>query len=232
MSRVFLDTGHGQNNARPGVYDPGAVSAYGKEAEVVRTVAAALLPKLVALGVDARMAPDGSITSRVAWQARTLQTGDLFVSLHMNSGAFSGTSVYYAADKPHLKDEATQLSADLASRLGTRDEGGRPDTQTAVRRVAVLHAHPTAAQLLVECGRIGYKPDVTAVLAKGADALAAGIARLLHLPAMPTLTPEQQAAWDRMKALGVFSAYTVPGTPVTTELLGVFLERLWKALGK
>ena len=45
------------------------------------------------------------------------------------------------------------------------------------------------------------------------------------MPDTPKLTPEEQADWDLMRSLAVYSQYTKPGTPVTTELLAVFLAR-------
>lgn len=232
MSRVWVDTGHGMGNRTPGVYDPGAVSAYGKEAEIVRTVAVALLPKLTAIGLDVRMAPDGSIDSRGTWQAATLTRGDLFVSLHMNSGSTSGTSVFYAATKPYLHDEACQLSRDVALVLGLRDEGGKPDTASAVKFIRVLRSNPDANQFLIELARIGHGPGVAAVLERGAEAVATGIAHLLDVHHAPQLTQEEQTAWDALRAADVYSAFTVPGTPVTTTNLAVFLNRLRASLGR
>ena len=232
MSRCFIDVGHGFGNAVANRLDPGASGSGTTEAAVVRQVANALIPKLKALGIDASLAPDGNIaTVRKPWQRKTLVKGDLFVSLHCNSGTASGTSVYFPADKTHLHDDADQLAADIASKLGTRNEGGRPDTETAVKYVGVLHANPDANQLLVELVRIGNATDVTAALERGSDAVAYGIARLLNLPTS-TMTQEQKEAWDKLVAMKVYSSFTKQGTPVTTTELAVFLARLLAALGK
>lgn len=225
---IYVDTGHGMSNRRPGVYDPGAVSAYGKEAEIVRAVAAKLLPLLSARGFDARMAPDGSIDSRGDWQAKTLVKGDVFLSLHMNSGSFSGSSVFYAATKPYLHDEASALSAEVARVLGLKDEGGKPDTAAAVKSIRVLRSNPDANQFLFELARIGHEAGVKAVLERGAEAVAYAIQKLVA-PPQPALSPEEAAAWAEMRALGVYSEYTKPGTPVDTTKLAVFLSRFRKA---
>lgn len=237
---MFLDTGHGLGNRTAGVWDSGATGSGVQEASVVREVAAKLLPLLKSRGLDARMAPDGSINSRCNWQRATLTKDDLFVSLHLNSGAFSGTSVWYAKARPELRAKAALASSAMAKATGLKDEGACDDSRSAVKKIGVLNANQTATTLLFELCRIGHADGVRTIREKGATAVASAIYALLGMPTTPPapvpadplagLSPEARAAWIAMRDMAVYSEFTRIGTPVTTEMLAVFLLRLVKHL--
>lgn len=237
MTRVFIDTGHGQNNRSPGVWDSGAVGSGVQEAQVVREVAPKAISLLTAAGIDARLAPDGSINSRCTWQRATLKPDDLFVSLHLNSGATSGTSVYYATARPQLRAKADLAAATIAKVTGLKDEGGVPDIRAAVKKIGVLNAHPTATTFLFELCRIGHADGVRVIRERGAEAVAAAVCALLGVSPAPAdplahLTPEQRAAWLVMRDMEVFSQFTKPDTVIDAKTLGVVLERYLRAIGK
>lgn len=213
---LWIDTGHGFGNRKPGVNDPGAVGNGAKEAEVVREIAAAALPLLQASGVDVRMAPDGNITTvRIPWQRKTLTKSDTFIALHMDSAGSStatGCTVFYPSDKTYLRIDAELLVTAYATGTGLRNRGAKPDSATAVGRVGVLHASEAAA-FLIELGYMGNKGDIEAVRSNGAQALTTAILTILDMPPVHTPSPEQARAFAAMIALGIYTS----GTPKTQD---------------
>jgi N-acetylmuramoyl-L-alanine amidase len=176
---IYLDTGHGLHNARPGVYDPGATGSGTTEAEVVREVARAVLTRLAADRIPAQLAPDGNLASvRLPWQRRTLTRGDLLVSLHMNAGGGTGTEVLYSADRPALAEGAMRLSALVATGLGLRNRGAKPDTESHVGHVGILRASDVGTTYLLEMGFIDSAEDCKVVQVFGPAAVAEAIARM------------------------------------------------------
>lgn len=229
---VWLDTGHGAGNRKPGIFDPGAVGNGAREADVVRALADATIPLLQARGVDVRRAPDGNIaTVRVPWQKKTLTAADTFIALHMDSAASptaSGCTVFYPDDAPHLRTDAERFVTAFSQGTGIRSRGAKPDTSTAVGYVAVLHASDASAFLL-EGGYMGNAADLAAVQAKGADALATAICTILDMSTFqPTET--QRAAFALMLSLGVYTS----GTPRSQERYeqAVLFARLLAATDK
>lgn len=176
---MYLDTGHGLGNHRPGLWDPGAKGSGTTEAEVVRTVVAGALARLHEAGIPCDKAPDGGITAvRCPWQRRTLRDGDLFVSVHMNAGGGTGTEVLYPADRPDFAPTAAALSADVAKGLGLKDRGAKPDTDSHLGYVAVLHASDVGTRLLVELGFVDDAEDARTVVAFGGQVLADALGRI------------------------------------------------------
>ncbi len=176
---IYLDCGHGMSNRRPGVWDPGARGSGTTEAEVVRGVVAGALSQLHAAGTACDRAPDGNITDvRCPWQRRTLRDGDLFVSVHMNAGGGTGTEVLYPADRPDFATMAAALSAAVAKGLGLKDRGAKPDTDSHVGYVAVLHASDVGTRLLVELGFLDDAEDARTVIAFGGQVLADALGRI------------------------------------------------------
>lgn len=175
MRRVILDTGHGQDNGIPGVYDPGARCGIYEEATYVRHLAQGVLGML---GEEAVLAPQGNLRYvRIPWQRRHVGGDDVFVSLHLNAGGGTGTEVLYSSGRPELSTHAALLSVAVASGLGLRDRGPRPDSQSVRGRVGILH-HPVGIVLLLEAGFIDSPADMLALEARGAGVIAEALRTL------------------------------------------------------
>jgi N-acetylmuramoyl-L-alanine amidase len=169
---ILLDAGHGLGNRRPNLYDPGAVGSGTTEHEVVREVVTQTLIRLLARKVAAKAAPGGSLALvRIPWARKTLRATDVLISIHMNAGGGTGTEVLHAEDRPELIPRAARLSAAIAKGLGLRNRGAKPDTESFVGHVGLLHASDVAQSFMAEMGFMDDQEDVAVVIAHGAEVL-------------------------------------------------------------
>jgi hypothetical protein len=201
--RFWLAPGHGLGNAKPGVFDTGATSAYGSEYAIVSKIAndafdaiypveesefgVAITPVCSppCLRVHRRRRNLGGATEPVSHLSYTIQyvnencaPFDMLLSLHMNSSAnpeSTGVEVFYAAGAPEIRQrQAAAASASIANVLGLQDRGAKPDTKSARKRLAILRATNCPA-LLIEMGFVSNPTDVDAAKSCGKDALIAAM---------------------------------------------------------
>lgn len=206
---IWIDTGHGQSNRSRGVYDPGASANGTTEAAEVRRIAAGVIFELEALGVEAKIAPDGYLADRIAWQKKNLTSHDWLFSLHLNAAtpAATGVEVFYAGPKSHLRNSAEEMGRVLANVLDLKDRGAKPDNLSQHPTLGLLRASP-AASMLAELGFITNTGDVTALRARGIKAVTEAICAVIDHPIVFQPSPEQTAAFALMVKRGVYDADT------------------------
>jgi N-acetylmuramoyl-L-alanine amidase len=175
--RILIDCGHGDGNNGDGLYDPGAVSQWGKEHEIVATLASQLKEKAK---VPVLRAPEVSRAEVAKWANWVYQPGDIFLSLHMNAGGPSATGVEVivaATAATERFEQAKGIATALSAHLGLRNRGVLADIMTDNGRkkgLTVLRKTKMPAFLL-ELGFVTNKNDVALVLERGADAILAAI---------------------------------------------------------
>lgn len=166
---IVLDIGHGDNNRRPGVHDPGATAAGEKEHELATRLTVALAAQLRKRKRAVRITSDMHVSQRD--DAAKKHAPVLFVSNHMNAGGGTGTEVLVSRKAPvRLRAKAAYLSSTIATVFGLRDRGVKTDT----RGLAVLQAMPEKT-LLIEWAFIDDPDDRRAVerfMQKAAEAAA------------------------------------------------------------
>jgi N-acetylmuramoyl-L-alanine amidase len=195
-----LDAGHGLSNTRPGRFDPGAVSCYGGEHEIVSRVADLVVDHYANAAVSVVETPSCSdaclkkhpASSHLGFKIKFINrnakrspsgrtVGEVCISLHMNSGpeAASGTEVLYsAAAGAKRRAFAAKLSAAVAGTLGTTDRGPLSDTDTPRGSIAILSRTDCPAYL-IELGFITNEADVIKVRECGKDAVIAAIEAII-----------------------------------------------------
>lgn len=162
MKRIFLDPGHGMDNVKPGVYDPGAVAPPSGIEEADIALAWALTGKAMLL-----MAGHEVILSRkTEWSKSPLNARvkmaevndcDLYLSLHMNAGPSiaNGCEAYYR--KPEDRNPAYEAVRSLEE-IGFKNRGIKTEDQSARKKLAVLDFHKPVT--LIEIGFITNLSDL------------------------------------------------------------------------
>lgn len=175
FKRVIVDRGHGPDNKKVGVYDPGAIFREHKEHSIVKTVAEALPLFNDSDDIDVILSPELQLNRLILWVNQNSKPGDILVALHMNAGGGTGCEVLYAGNSsPERKEQAALLSASLARGLGLKDRGAKPDSYTRHGSLPLLRRTSIPAFLL-ELGFIDNPKDVSRVLDHGPDAIWASL---------------------------------------------------------
>ena len=156
---IILDPGHGMSNKRSGIFDPGAVSAGVREADIVmdwanelRAILRAAGHKVVRTRIDhSDPAPVGK---RVAIARH--YGGEVMISLHCNSGGGqpSGTETFYRGSANRAM--AAALNEAVVEALGTRSRGAKTEDQSQHGKLAVMSFQPC---FLIELGFIDHPGD-------------------------------------------------------------------------
>lgn len=158
MSVLCLDPGHGMGNRRAGVFDPGAVSQWAREADIVLSWAILGRRVLAERGIRVFLTREDSTTPAPLSRrvARAREAGcTRILSLHMNSAvqSASGTETLYGGDWSLGWARAVQIRAVAAM--------GLPDRRLVMRsNLAILRSHPIPSALL-EIGFINSLEDVS-----------------------------------------------------------------------
>ena len=156
---IVIDPGHGMSNKRSGVFDPGAVSAGVREADIamdwaneLRGILRAAGHKVVRTRIDHN---DPAPVGRRASIARQYG-GEIMVSLHCNAadGSASGTETYYRGQANFSKAEA--LNDAVVAALGTRDRGAKTEKDSQHSSLANMAFQPC---FLIELGFIDHTGD-------------------------------------------------------------------------
>lgn len=171
IHRLLIDIGHGPSNRTTGVYDPGAASGGLTEHGIVKAVA--LAAKLLLDPFPVVVCPDDRTLSRtIQWINRNKLPKDCLFALHMNAGSGTGVEVYYCPDAPPArKAQADLLAKTIATTLGIRNRGGKPDTASARGRIAMVR-DARLPSFLIEIAFIDNPADVKAAREHGARAIA------------------------------------------------------------
>lgn len=160
MFKLAIDPGHGWQNRRPGVYDPGACSSGICEADIVLQWGLSGKWILSQLGIavwltreDDRSSDPVSTRDDRAEQAGCTK----FLSLHCNSASPSatGTETFYrdSADKAW----AAKVQAAAMNALDLRDRGLKTESESQHSRLAVFDFNGPAC--LLELGFISNAAD-------------------------------------------------------------------------
>lgn len=188
IKRVFIDCGHGLNNLRPGKVDPGATSAFGKEAALALAVGRGVSASFHNSHPEVIVAPELSLRGVVEWLNKQYRPGDFVLSLHLNASenaSATGCEVIYSHKASTRRiQQALTLASVVSKVLGVRNRGVVVDTDTpngskddGSPGLAIV-SDTVAPALLVELGFITNKNDVVRVLARGVTAVSEGIRAL------------------------------------------------------
>lgn len=161
--KLFIDAGHGQDNIRPGKYDPGAVSAGIEEADQAylyqqtgKYVCGMFgVPCAVSRQLEETPSP---LAKRVQLAESLLCTH--YISLHLNAGPIlaTGTETITRTKKGAANRAFCELVQDAgiyATRL--RDRGIKDESVSPHKRLAVMDFHGPVA--LLEVGFITNPRD-------------------------------------------------------------------------
>jgi len=185
---VAIDAGHGMDNKKPGVYDPGVVYAGIEEANVTLAYALTLKYVLNMNGIACLLTrkseeDSASLGARVeraiGWEATHL------LSFHVNAAdnhSARGVETFYPAGdrgNEHGPHFARRVAAWSAKALGRPNRGAKPETDAARGRLA-LAAFPGHFCLL-EVGFVTNPYDRARLLLRESRlAVAEGIVRALR----------------------------------------------------
>lgn len=182
FKRFLLDRGHGENNTRAGLYDPGATHGDRSEAKLVDALALALClywrretPSLLIVPNDL------SIGGVIRYANSHHKPGDALLSLHMNDSGGKGASgcevIIAATAPPERREEAQTIVDTVSSRLGIPNRGVKLDSETPRKRLPLLR-NTTAPAYILECGFVDSDKDVAAIRQRGVSAIAAALRAL------------------------------------------------------
>lgn len=156
---IILDPGHGMGNRRAGVFDPGAVAAGVREADIAmdwaNEIRAVLRRKQIPV---VRTRIDNNEPCSIASRARTAKqhNGAIMLSVHCNAanGTANGTETFYRGDDNKAK--ALAITDSVCAALGTRNRGAKTEAQSQHSRLAVMTFQPC---FLLEIGFIDNSDD-------------------------------------------------------------------------
>jgi N-acetylmuramoyl-L-alanine amidase len=156
---IVLDSGHGMGNRRAGVFDPGAVSAGIREADIALAWCNEIRGLLMARGNKVvRTRVDNSDPAPIGQRAGIARQygGTVMLSLHCNAatGSANGTETFYRGETN--KAMAERINAAVVSALGTRDRGVKTESASQHARLAVMAFQPC---FLLEIGFIDNAGD-------------------------------------------------------------------------
>ena len=145
MRVLAIDAGHGQDNRRPGVFDPGAVAGGKRESdlawmllETLRYVATTEYATDVRI-VLTRDTPTEAAPVGGRDNEATREGADFFLSLHWNAAdtpQATGTEVFYRDPTDEAFAQAV-LSATVGA-FGLRCRGRKKESESQHSRLAVL----------------------------------------------------------------------------------------------
>lgn len=178
--RVCIDPGHGHSNSRWGVFDPGAVSAGVREADIVLSVGHLLRDECARRGWPSMMTRESNEqASQLRYRVSSARAfdADVIVSIHCNAAATAqahGTETLYLASQW----VAAAVQRRLVAALGLRDRGVKQRDDLAILR----YERPA---ILVELGFITNPTERAmlldpAVQRSAAVAIADGLAETIR----------------------------------------------------
>jgi len=156
---IILDAGHGMGNRRAGVFDPGAVSAGIREADIALAWCNEIRGLLMARGNKVvRTRVDNNDPAPIGKRASIARQygGTVMLSLHCNAatGKANGTETFYRGETN--KAMAERINSAVVSALGTRNRGVKTESASQHARLAVMAFQPC---FLLEIGFIDHAGD-------------------------------------------------------------------------
>ena len=156
---IILDAGHGMGNRKPGVFDPGAVSAGIREADIALAWCNEIRGQLMKRGNKVvRTRVDNDDPAPIGQRAGIARQygGTIMLSLHCNAatGSANGTETFYRGETN--KAMAERINAAVVSALGTRNRGVKTESASQNARLAVMAFQPC---FLLEIGFIDNAGD-------------------------------------------------------------------------
>ena len=146
---ICLDAGHG------GI-DPGAVANGMRESGIVFNVTEILKKKLEKAGVKVVLSrPDANTDPGInpRWQFANQEGADYFISIHVNAGGGTGGETFYYRDNSERSRQSESMAHYVNNRytekMGLRNRGVKPDTQTGIGSIGVLR-HTKMPAILIE----------------------------------------------------------------------------------
>ncbi|MCW1885613.1 N-acetylmuramoyl-L-alanine amidase [Luteolibacter flavescens] len=164
---IIIDPGHGMSNRRSGVFDPGAVAAGVREADIALDWTNELRGILQAAGHKVvRTRRDHADPAPVGKRAGIAKQygGEVMISFHCNcaDGRAHGTETFYRGDGNRAM--AAKLNEAVAEVLGTKSRGAKTEAQSQHSSLAVLSFKQC---YLVELGFIDNSNDRVKMLDAG-----------------------------------------------------------------
>lgn len=161
---IILDPGHGQDNRKPGGYDPGACNGKFEEASIALIWANELREILKTAGHKVVRTRAGRNDPAPVSQRASIAKeygGDIMLSIHCNAanGKVSGAECIYRG--PLNKGKAATLSKACAEALAIKDRGPRVEADSQHGRLAVMAFQPC---FLLEVGFIDNATDLAAMI--------------------------------------------------------------------
>jgi N-acetylmuramoyl-L-alanine amidase len=171
---VCLDAGHGQDNRKPGIFDPGCERKGRQEAMLAWNWLVELRAQLAKAGVPTmqtrKVFPESCpLASRAKLAKREGATH--FISIHVNDSTPSGTGTETLIESKFSKPFAALIHRALVDTLDLRDRGIKFRDDLAVLKTGM-------PSVLIELGFIETDWDVindSAVMRRTCAALAAAI---------------------------------------------------------
>lgn len=161
MGRIFISAGHG--GIRDGRRDPGAIVDGVVEAQEMISLRDLVVQHLRSRNYEVLSVPDDlNLTQTVEWINSRSRVGDVALELHADAVAdrsVRGASVFYIANNDQRKVQAEQLLQIYLRRVPQMpSRGAKPDTQTAVGRLAFCR-QVVIPSLLMEVGFLTSAED-------------------------------------------------------------------------
>lgn len=174
---IILDPGHGLDNRKAGVFDPGAVSNGVREADIVMDWANEIRAFIRCGGYKViRTRINNQDPAPIGERAGIAKDydGDIMLSIHCNAydGKANGTETFYRG--PSQKAKAEAINNAVVEALGTKNRGVKNERDSQHSRLAVMAFQPC---FLIELGFIDNPEDRAKLLdpelrAKACEAIA------------------------------------------------------------
>lgn len=171
--KVTLDAGHGDNNSKNKVFDPGAVSGSNYEKDYALKIDAATFRWLSYFGTstfrtrtnDIKVAPEGPINWR--WKIANKRNSAIFISFHLNSGSSEEVFAVYQQGKSN-SENSIKLAKSILENLKVISDTDESkiftvEKKTRYTTLAVLNRFKGEAGLLFEFGGISSEENRNAI---------------------------------------------------------------------
>lgn len=176
---IYLNAGHSDT-------DPGAISAFGKEADFTKAIRDKLIPELKRCGIEVVSVPDSVLTLKesIKWvneRVKGLNDGLAF-SIHLNAGGGQGAETFYFEGSTTSRRIAKTIIDEYCLHVNVRNRGPKPDTQSKWGRLGWIR-NTNCWATLIECGFIDYAGDVNIVkdFDNTAKAICKGICKVFEI---------------------------------------------------
>ncbi len=177
MGRIFISAGHG--GTENGRFDPGIVIGDTTEAQEMIQIRDLVVTELRSRGFEVLAVPDDlGLVQSIDWINARGRFGDVAIEIHADAYTNSevrGAGVYHIANNQERRNHAELVLFALLRRIpGYPSRGARPDTTTAVGRLAFCR-WVVLPSLMMEVGFLTNPEDLNVLQNRRQD-MALGIA--------------------------------------------------------